>query len=67
MDSAKYNIKIDELESNYRNIQKVLHPDKFSLKSDEEKMLSMTGLSDIPVYIKNVSIIRLLQCTGFHS
>ena len=36
----KFDIPLDELEHNYKKLQRMMHPDKFSTASDEEKHFS---------------------------
>ncbi|XP_017753067.1 PREDICTED: iron-sulfur cluster co-chaperone protein HscB, mitochondrial [Eufriesea mexicana] len=40
--AKSYDINISEIQKKYKELQKVLHPDKFSTKSEKEKQLSET-------------------------
>ncbi len=38
-----YSIDVGELSDNYRNLQRVVHPDRFASGSEQERRLSMQG------------------------
>jgi len=38
---VSFTLKLDELESRYRNLQRVLHPDRYASASDQERRISV--------------------------
>jgi len=41
--AATYSVDAGELADNYRNLQRVVHPDRFASASEQERRLSMQG------------------------
>jgi molecular chaperone HscB len=56
---VNYNIDLSKLDSAYKELQKLLHPDKFATKGTEEKQKSTSSSSAVN-FAYEVSLFKML-------